>query len=180
MKTVKQILLGVLAFLAWIEISVSGERLRVPRGDFTAWLLIYPALLVASVIYLHWLFRAFLMPLSHLSSERREELKEQALAHYSKGFLAGTVGLGYIFLVSYVVGLLTGMPDGPQVPSMILPAVFLIALGTLAQVRGLVRHLSGGELKQPGRSHEHSTAPNGGPAASGASPGCGAGPPSVS
>ncbi len=160
MKTVKRILLGVLGFLAWIQIGISGDMLQVPRKDFTAGCFIYPALLIASVVYLNWLFRVFLMPLSHLGAEQRQTLKQQAVAQYSRGFLAGTVGFGYFLLALYAFGFLANLRGQPTTPNLALPGVFFILLGTLAQVRGLVRHLSGCVLSQTGKSIEQAPSAN--------------------
>jgi hypothetical protein len=148
MKLLRRFILGALALIAWTQIGISGEMLQVPWERFTVRDFVYPALLLASVLYLHWLFRVFLMPLSHLGQEQRERLKEQALAQYSKGFLAGTVGLGYLLLALYLGGFLTGFRGKAITGNLVWEGVFFIALGTLAQVRGLVLFLSGDSGKK--------------------------------
>jgi hypothetical protein len=143
MKLLKQFLLGVLAIIAWSQIGISGNMLQVPRAVFTMGHYAYPVLLLGSILYLQWSFRVFLMPLSHLDREQRQQLRQQALAQYSNGFLAGTVALGYLLVAAYIFGFFAGLRDQPTTPNLVWPGVFFIALGTLAQVRGLVRHLSG-------------------------------------
>ena len=176
MKVLKQFALGVLGLMAWVQIGISGEMLQVPRERFTTGHFAYPALLLVSSVYLHWAFRAFLMPLSHVDWEQRQKLTQQALAHYSKGFLAGTVGLGYVLVALYIFEFYVGLRDQPTTPNLIWPGVFFIALGTLAQVRGLVRYLSGASYK----GIELGAAPNGGPATPLTDLGAQGEPPSVS
>ena len=176
----KQFLLGLLGLIAWTQIGISGQMLQVPRERFTAGHFAYPALLLASVVYLHWLFRVFLMPLSHLDPEQRQTLRQQAVAQYSKGFLAGTVGLGYLLLALYIVGFFAELRDQPTTPNLVWPAVFFIALGTLAQVRGLVRRLSGCSFDDSRRGIEQAAAPNVGPATRVGNSGVAEGSPSVS
>lgn len=163
MKLLKELSLGLffglLGLVAWTQIELSGEMLRVPPEQFTTQHYAYPILLLAAVLYLHGLFRDFLMPLSHLGREQREALKRQALSDYLTRSLAATVGLGYLLLIVYIVGFYGGLRD-ERVPNPAWPGVFFIAFGTLAQVRGVVRYLSGG-------SHEivnAAAAPSGDPA----------------
>jgi hypothetical protein len=176
MKPLKHLVLGLLGLVAWTQIGISGEMLQVPRDQFTTGHFAYPALFLASVVYLHWLFRVFLMPLSHLGRHRQEALRHEAVADYAKGFLAGTVGLGYVLLALYIVGYLAGLRGHPATPNLVWPGVFFIALGTLAQVRALVRRLSG----DLGRGIEPPAPPNVGPAIPVDQAGVQGGPPSVS
>ena len=165
----------MLALYAWTQIWISGEMLQVPWLRFTVGDFAYPWLLLASVVYLHWLFRVFLMPLSHLGREQRERITQQALAQYSKGFLSGTVGLGYLLLALYIVGFLTGFRGRPITPNLVWAGVFFIAVGTLAQVRGLVRWLSG----DSGKEIDRAPAPYGGPTSPLGPSGMPSGPPPV-
>jgi hypothetical protein len=175
MMFLKHVVLGLLGLIAWMQLGISGEMLRVPREQFTTGHFAYPAVLLASVVYLHWLFRVSLMPLSHLGREQQATLRQQALSQYWKGFLAGTVGLGYVLLALYICGYFTGLRVQPETPNLVWPGVFFIGLGTLAQVRGLVRLLS----RDWGKGNEPA-APNGGPAAPSRNPGATGGPPSLS
>jgi hypothetical protein len=141
MKILRKTVLGVLAFMAFIAVSMSGRVLRERPPELTTSALVYVVLLVASVIYFHWLFRAFLMPFSGLSKEEQAAFLNRALGQYRIGFFAGTIGFGYFYLALYVFGFFHDLPDKSDVPNFTMGAIFFIGLGVLAQARSLILSL---------------------------------------
>lgn len=176
MRRARNILLGLLGFGAWIVIGISGDMIHERKVGLTTDGVVYVLLLTLSVIYFHWLFRLFVMPLYGLSKSERVDLSDRSKKHYSKGFFRGAIGLGYFCLALYVFALLMDMP-GREPPNFALGAIFFIGLGTLAQVRGVVLALTN---DRDNGSIEQTAAPNGGPATQLGNSSVGEGPPSVS
>ncbi len=141
MKTLRKTVLGVLAFVAWVVIGISGGVFRDRPAELSRSEVVYAGLLIASVIYFHWLCRAFLMPLSGLSKEQQAALLDHGLKNYRSGFFAGTIGLGYICLALYVFGFFADRPGKADDPNFVWVAIFFIGLGVLAQTRGLILSL---------------------------------------
>jgi len=151
MKTVRKIFLGFLALVAYTAIAISGKALRDRPPELNMSALVYVVLLVASVIYFHWLFRAFLMPFSGLSKEEQAALLNRALGQYRIGFFAGTIGFGYFCLALYVFGFFHDMPDKSDFPNFTIGTIFFIGLGVLAQARGLILSLIKPESNEEGK-----------------------------
>jgi hypothetical protein len=151
MKTLRKIVLDNLAFVAWMVIAISGSVHRDRPAELAMADLVYAVLLVASVIYWHWLLRAFLLPLSGMSKVAQAALSSRALGQYRIGFFAGTIGFGYFCLALHVFGFFMDRPGKANDSSFALVAIFFIGLGVLAQARSLILSLihpeSTGECK---------------------------------
>jgi hypothetical protein len=180
-KTACNIALGVLGFGAWVVIGSAGDSIR-ERGDaLTSADIFYLLLLIMAVVYFHWLFRVFVMPLSGLPQSKRVALNDRVNKKYWAGFFRGTVGCGYFLLFLYVFAYLLETPKHSEVPNFALGAIFFIGLGVLAQARGLVLALTSPELNMGQEAGiKPGAPPNGGPAASVDNSNAPGGPPSVS
>jgi hypothetical protein len=138
--------LGVLGFGAWVVIGIAGDLIR-ERGDpLIKTDFVYLLLLFLAVIYFHWLFRMFVMPLSRLPQSKRDALIDRATKKYRAGFFRGTVGFSYFLLCLYGFEYLVGSPMRSEAPNFVLGAIFFIGLGVLAQARGLMLALMSSEL----------------------------------
>ena len=138
--------LALLGLIAGLAIVVAHRKLHEPSirdltapGLMTMSHFIYGGIYMASFVYLHWLIRDSVLPLSELSRERKKVLMARAKEHYSKSFSAGSIQLGYFFLAFY----LWEIPFGPHHGHIFLiaNALFLIFLGAISQVRGLIAYL---------------------------------------
>lgn len=152
MKLARNIALGILGFGAWIVIGIAGESFRERREPLERAHIIYLLLLFLAVIYFHWLFREFVMPLSRLRYSERVALIHRTLSRYPDGVYWRTVGtgcfiFGYLLLClygfAYVEGGETPLRSEAEAPNLALGAILFIGLGVLAQTRALVLSLTG-------------------------------------
>jgi hypothetical protein len=145
-KLARNIVLGILGFGAWIVIGIAGDSFRERGENLVTADIIYLLLLVLAVIYFHWLFRVFLMPLAGLPESERAALVDKTMSKYWGGFFRGTVGFGYFLLCLYGFAFVVETPRRSDVPNFALGAIFFIGLGVLAQTRALVLTLTRREL----------------------------------
>jgi hypothetical protein len=179
-KIARNIGLGVLGFGAWVVIGIAGDSIRERGAPLIKADFVYLFLLVLAVIYFHWLFRIFVMPLSGLPPYKRNALNERALKNYWAGFFRGTVGFGYFLLCLYLFAYLMESPRRLEAPNFALGAIFFIGLGILAQTRALVLALTNPELNMDHEESNEGAAPIGGPATLFGNSNVTEGPPSVS
>jgi len=146
MKILKNILLTCLGLAAWMWVQIC---ISVPMPEktwpLTAYSYVHSSLLICSVVYLHWALRTFLVPCQGLSKEQVLKLRRAINAKYAKGFLAGTIGLGYLLLILHTIAFLDRSVS-PR-PSFLSGAIFLIVLGTLAQSRAAIQYLCEAQAK---------------------------------
>lgn len=133
----KDIVLAILGFGACITIAISDDMLKLER-PLTTDGVIYAVALVLSVVYIHWILRRFLLPFQRLHKDEIKKVHDFYTRRYAKGFLAGTIGLGYFLLGLHVLALLDRSISTR--PSFLASAIFFIALGTLAQARAAVQY----------------------------------------
>jgi hypothetical protein len=154
MRIVRNIVLTCLGLVAWMWVEIC---ISVPMPErtwpLTAYSCVHSFLLICAVVYLHWALRAFLVPCRGLSKERLLELRRAINAKYAKGFLAGTVGLGYLLLILHTLAYLDRSgPNGPGLggpnPGFLSGTLFLIVLGTLTQGRAAVQYLCDAQTKE--------------------------------
>lgn len=138
MKRLKNITLFIIGLTAWVTISISSVMMQTlaPLGmdDY-----VYAIALIISVVYLQWALRSFLMPVNQLPSAQAKELRAITRTTYARGFLAGTVGFGYLFLALHLFAFLDRSVS--RKPEFLSMALFLITLGTLAQARAAFAYL---------------------------------------
>jgi hypothetical protein len=145
-KLARNISLGILGFTAWVVIGTAGDVIRQRGENLRTADIVYLLLLVLAVIYFHWLFRVFAMPLAGLPESERAALVDKTMSRYWGGFFRGTVGLGYFLLCLYMFAYAMDTPTRSEVPNFALGAIFFIGLGVLAQARALVLTLTRREL----------------------------------
>jgi hypothetical protein len=159
-KVARNIALGILGFGAWIVIGIAGDSIRDRGETLIRADIVYLFLLFLAVIYFHWLFRVFVMPLSGLPESERVALIDRAMRRYWGGFFRRTVGFGYFLLCLYGFAYVMETPRRSEVPNFALGAIFFIGLGVLAQTRALVLTLTRHEFN----SLENESIEPGGPA----------------
>jgi hypothetical protein len=145
-KLARNIALGILGFGAWIVIGIAGDSTRERGETLIRADIVYLFLLFLAVIYFHWLFRVFVMPLSGLPESERVALIDPAMRRYRGGFFRGTVGFGYFLLCLYGLAYVVDTPERSEAPNFALGALFFIGLGVLAQTRALVLTLTSHEF----------------------------------
>lgn len=141
MKALRNTILVIMAFLAWLVIGISG-RVRGDIAGRRTEVVEYAALLVLSLGYLQWCLARFLAPLDDLPASVRRDLVSKCRQDIRSGFFRGTVVAGYLCAAWYVLGLLGDPTHVSEVPNFLIGAVFLIAAGTMAYSRTLVRTLA--------------------------------------
>ena len=149
MKLIKNILFIVLGFVAWMAIGIS-DRMLESKGPLGTEDFVYAAVLVLSVVYFHCMLRRFVLPLQGLPKDTTRQVRDAYVLRYAKGFLAGTIGWGYVLLFFHVFALLDRNVSGK--PSFLPAALFFIALGVLAQARAVIQYfcsMEGLRKKQP-------------------------------
>lgn len=100
--TILKIIAGL---IAWLMIGISRPMMASDL-PLTPGHIAYSALLILSVIFLHWALRSFLTPISRIPHIHASKLRNAVGTMYAKGFFAGVVGLGYMFLAFHVYALL--------------------------------------------------------------------------
>jgi len=156
MKYLKNMALVIIGLVAWATIGISNQmQTYAPRAidDYR-----YAIELILSVVYLHWALRTFLLPIKQLLPAQVKELRDATCARYANGFLAGTVGAGYFFLVIHVFSFLAR--SASYKPIGLSMALFLIALGTLAKTRAAVGYLCIALVKKDGGKEDRTTGPS--------------------
>jgi hypothetical protein len=80
------------------------------------------------------------IPCQGLSKEQICNLRRAIRETYARGFLAGTIGLGYLLLILHILALLD-RSHGERL-SFLPGVIFLIILGTIAQARAAIQFLA--------------------------------------
>jgi len=134
---IKSTLLFIAGLLSWLMIGMSNHMIK-SADPITLGYVTYVALLILSVIFLHWALRSFLIPLNQVPQSHISKLRIAVAKRYTKGFFAGVVGIGYLLLALHVFALLDRAVTVR--PSHLHLALFFITLGALAQTRAALEY----------------------------------------
>ena len=147
MKIIKGIILSLLVFISVATVMSSSETREalvhrpLKWADYT-----YPIFLIAAVFFLQELFLRFVVPLQLFTVEEKKEVLSQARQYYSKGFFAGTIGMGYFFIALYVFDYFDFLLPSHDIvkapPNFVLAGIFFIAVGITVKIKGILIFLA--------------------------------------
>lgn len=124
--------LGLLALIAWTIISLEPKEVQKGPDGFQ---ILYFFLILGAFLYLHWLLRWLLIPVSHLSSSEAQALFDRASNYYSTRHSDAATVLGYFFLFLHC--LICLHPTSSS--TLVVEAFLCIAAGTILQARGIIK-----------------------------------------
>ena len=141
MKIIKNTLLVIAAFAAWVTIGISGT-IRAEIAGQPKDIIVYSISLILSLAYLQWSLTRFLTPLGSLPKSTRQHILSKSKHNYKAGFFKGTIGAGYFLVALYVFPWIVDARYIDEAPNSVIGAVFLIVVGTMAHSRSLVKTLA--------------------------------------
>jgi len=149
MKALKRISLVLIALLA-LGIISTAEKTAEKMPDYLRghpWVISYSLfcmLLIASFIYLHWLFLQFALPLNNVSASVRKDILSRSKMYYARGRIL--IGIGYFVLFMFICSFFMAQiyPEVRQPPqNTLIPAIiFFIVFGIFIRIRSVVIYLA--------------------------------------
>jgi hypothetical protein len=129
MKTLLAFGYLALAIFAISTLGLEVEIFERLKGNYREGI-VYACALIGSLIYLQWFTKTLLVPLSVLPKDVATKIKKSAQQKYSKSFLAGTIGFGYLIIICHIYEVIS-----PKIivqdKSMIYSGLFFIILGSI-------------------------------------------------
>ena len=132
-NTLIKISIAILCVVSVLIIVISDEMMQARIKGLTS---IYPIILPLAVLFIHWVFIRYYIPFNPNESRDRNTAAMEAKKYYVRSFWAGSIGLGYSAILSYVLiwFLMTNTESKYPFPNPVPFGVVFIFIGLLTHV----------------------------------------------